>query len=540
MNNFRPFLEWNRRAGRAGFFSRIGRAALLLMILGTVAVGAAEAIGAPKQPLPSGSHLHYASLPLAFQPKYSASSCGSAVSSIPCFESLVSELNPTVSALVYSSYMGGSAALYPDSCAASYNTVLGNVIQQMTISGNVVQEGTAFNSSGILVDSRERYVTYPPVITDNSPTSTGAGTRFSHLSKKAVTVHPFDVKRYGALGDDSADDTASFTAAYDAMPSCNLAGTVYSHCGTVFLPEGVYMITSEILIDSAGATIRGAGDGATKIDCHTSTACIRYQPSMVGPYQSVQGATFEGFWMDGTNAIAGNGFETIDSQGMVVRDVSVSNFTAGACWADYVDGDMNAQAERREVDITLTNCATQWNMQRTATGGGDTFGYGVFNVKMGISSGQNGIVASGVAGALEFSHSTGNIIGNLGGSGVCIELLNSATFQFSGNVHCEQSAGSGGYLYLVDGTSSLTLNGNVTDPGGRGTLLTSVTPGGSAQIGPKPDAVPFVDLGPCTTEGQHAWVTDSSTAAWGATASGNGPNHVGVVCDGTNWTVYAK
>jgi Cep192 domain 4/Beta-propeller repeat len=62
-----------------------------------------------------------------FQAQYTASSCGSALSGTPCFESFVSELNPTGSALVYSSYLGGSAASYGsdialDSSGAAYVT----------------------------------------------------------------------------------------------------------------------------------------------------------------------------------------------------------------------------------------------------------------------------------------------------------------------------------------------------------------------------------------------------------------------------------
>ena len=60
-----------------------------------------------------------------FQPQYTAGSCGSAVSSTPCFEGFVSELNLSGSALVYSSYLGGSAASYGsdialDSSGAAY------------------------------------------------------------------------------------------------------------------------------------------------------------------------------------------------------------------------------------------------------------------------------------------------------------------------------------------------------------------------------------------------------------------------------------
>ena len=52
-----------------------------------------------------------------FQPNYTATTCGSALNSFPCFEAFVSKLNPTGSALVYSSYLGGTAASYGNGIA---------------------------------------------------------------------------------------------------------------------------------------------------------------------------------------------------------------------------------------------------------------------------------------------------------------------------------------------------------------------------------------------------------------------------------------
>jgi Beta-propeller repeat/Cep192 domain 4 len=68
LNNSRPFLEWNGFAGRAETYLRAARIVLLLLTLGALAFGAAEATGAPKQPSSSGANFHYASLPLAFEP----------------------------------------------------------------------------------------------------------------------------------------------------------------------------------------------------------------------------------------------------------------------------------------------------------------------------------------------------------------------------------------------------------------------------------------------------------------------------------------
>jgi len=62
-----------------------------------------------------------------FMPKYTAGACGSALSNFPCFESFVSKLNAAGSALVYSSYLGGTAASYGsgialDASGAAYVT----------------------------------------------------------------------------------------------------------------------------------------------------------------------------------------------------------------------------------------------------------------------------------------------------------------------------------------------------------------------------------------------------------------------------------
>lgn len=372
----------------------------------------------------------------------------------------------------------------------------------------------------------------------------GITTRVYHVRLPEYPSGTFNVKAYGAVGNDSHDDTAAIVAAYDAMPSCNLAGTTYTHCGTVYLPRGIYKVTSQIAIDSAGAAFKGDGAGATEIDCHITGGggCFYYKPNPIGPYQSLYGARIESLWIEGANTTNGNGLQTVDSQAMIVKDVSISDFrtrgkSSGACWRDQLDGTASSQAERRDVDVTLTNCLVDWNLQLTGAGGGNTFGYGHYVVKMGISSGDEGIVASGIAGALNFAYSNGLIIGNLGGAGDCIKLLNSSTFEFGGTVHCEQTGGSGGNFFSVDATSHLFLRGSVTTGGA---LRTSVASGGTAQIGPYSIPVRFAELGACVAAGQRAWVTDSTTATWGAKVTGGGTYSVGVICDGTNWTVWAK
>jgi len=52
-----------------------------------------------------------------FDSTYTATTCGSALNSFACFEAFVSKLNPTGTALIYSSYLGGTAASYGNGIA---------------------------------------------------------------------------------------------------------------------------------------------------------------------------------------------------------------------------------------------------------------------------------------------------------------------------------------------------------------------------------------------------------------------------------------
>lgn len=52
--------------------------------------------------------------------------------------------------------------------------------------------------------------------------------------------------------------------------------------------------------------------------------------------------------------------------------------------------------------------------------------------------------------------------------------------------------------------------------------------------------IAFASLPASPAEGWMAWVNDSNTATWGATAAGGGANKVLVVYNGTNWTVAGK
>ncbi|HET7233733.1 MAG TPA: glycosyl hydrolase family 28-related protein [Longimicrobium sp.] len=86
----------------------------------------------------------------------------------------------------------------------------------------------------------------------------------------------FDVKAYGAVGDNTTDDTAAVQAAVSAANAVHSSLTeslaVDSGKGAVvYFPPGIYRITSEIHVSSA-VTIRGAGMYTTQLRMDTSEA----------------------------------------------------------------------------------------------------------------------------------------------------------------------------------------------------------------------------------------------------------------------------
>jgi hypothetical protein len=66
--------------------------------------------------------------------------------------------------------------------------------------------------------------------------------------------------------------------------------------------------------------------------------------------------------------------------------------------------------------------------------------------------------------------------------------------------------------------------------------------GFSVQTYLRAEPLTFATLPVCnaTFAGKIAYITDSNTIVWGATAAAGGANKVGVSCNGTVWTVFSK
>ena len=70
-----------------------------------------------------------------------------------------------------------------------------------------------------------------------------------------------NVKMFGAVGDGATDDTSAIQAAIDAVTA--------SQGGEVFLPVGIYKITTGLSIVSRFVSMRGVGGTASVIECHS-------------------------------------------------------------------------------------------------------------------------------------------------------------------------------------------------------------------------------------------------------------------------------
>lgn len=132
---------------------------------------------------------------------------------------------------------------------AATNTIRKTTPAAIASSGSlpVIANNTVLgNSSG--APATPTALTVLPPVTANAPTVTATGTTAARsLSNRFADV--FNVKDYGALGDESTDNYAAFAAAIaDAAPVC----------GKVFIPQGHYMINQRLQIPMC-VWIQGSG-----------------------------------------------------------------------------------------------------------------------------------------------------------------------------------------------------------------------------------------------------------------------------------------
>ncbi len=111
----------------------------------------------------------------------------------------------------------------------------------------IFQSATFAEIPEILIDSEQKQKTYLP---DFSYAGYGFGLKELPQAKGKI----FDVTKYGAVGDDSLDDSAAILKALDAAHAHNGAAIVY-------FPRGKFIISELLPIQRSNIVVRGAGRG---------------------------------------------------------------------------------------------------------------------------------------------------------------------------------------------------------------------------------------------------------------------------------------
>lgn len=282
------------------------------------------------------------------------------------------------------------------------------------------------------------------------------------------------VKDFGALGDNSHNDTTAIQAAINAAQSTG--------AGIVFFPQGTYLITSALTVTTTGLELIGAGDTATIImttdstidafqfnvpssaplSCRISKIGITSSGSSTGSAINVAGST--GIFIEdistpterfrfGVTVNASSGLTVIHGSGIVVRS------------ADASSAAVNITSSGGTVYISDSRLASYGAHAINVSSGATVLFTNVTTV--GAASAANGLTVSG-AGSVYGSAS----VMNGGASGHGISLGSStADARFSAVQTSPDSldARAGSPVFFA-----LSANGSVTPLPGR-TNKTTIT-----------------------------------------------------------------
>ncbi len=167
-------------------------------------------------------------------------------------------------------------------------------------------------------------------------TSDGAGGYGTAVSQLAVVPQVFYPESYGALRNNSHDDTTAIQAAITAAAAVH---------GTVRLQAGTYKTTAPLTFAANQTTMEGAGHYSTIIsDTSTTTDIIQMvgTDANCGGVGSVFWATLKGFQITRTaQATAGDGIHLVDGCYVFVSDIYSFNSINGL----YVAGSGNTHIE---------------------------------------------------------------------------------------------------------------------------------------------------------------------------------------------------
>jgi len=265
-------------------------------------------------------------------------------------------------------------------------------------------------------------------------------------------------------------DQSCFVNAISALPSCTLANwfspisfsyssQTFDHCGTVIAGAHSYTFASQVSIYSPFVKIQGASPVGFTVEWTGATGAAFYYTS--NPYTDDwqgSGGLFD-VHIDGKNGSAGTyGLETNGINGFRAAGVTIANFTGSgsAGWLDTnPSGPICYWNEKYDVEMSIENSAT--GIEILGQNNCNSFGYGRFELKLGVFSGQTGFLMNNAGFGYSMFHLLVNQVANPANA-TAFKLTNHTSFLASTyQIHIEtpNGIGSGNEVY-VDSTSVFT------------------------------------------------------------------------------------
>lgn len=275
-------------------------------------------------------------------------------------------------------------------------------------------------------------------------TATGALTARSLANYFADIL---SVKDFGAIGNNTHDDTAAINAAYAAAISSGNA---------LYFPAGTYKVTSQLTFacSTTGVTIRGAGVGLSIINMQSFTTSPNMLITAVVPANGTDGFVMKGIGLQGntTGIVFQIGNESFnDAHNEPELDILVQNF--------------NTTGTARAVEL---NYVLNGDLRIIADVGGN--GYGLICNQVAFSTIMGSMSAIlGTSIRMTSGFNLGNVFLN-------VDLENCATGVFSDSANNQGNTFIGGtWSYTSSGVNSSAgkdlqiINPNI-NPAGPGTL----------------------------------------------------------------------
>lgn len=330
-------------------------------------------------------------------------------------------------------------------------------------------------------------------------------------------MNVFDVKRYGAVGNNSADDTIAIQAAINAAAAAGLAAGGAEHAGVVFFPPGVYKVTASLQNGVGGRVVlRGSGKYGTLIVGSFTGYLIDQADANTGKIEGI-----EDLYVKNTSNVDGNGaIRFQNSQGGFIRNCYIQGFNG-------IDASSNTYSTRIEgCEVTSTANAGTANTVGIYAAQVSIYSCRFTGFDVGIQAFNVGVIICGCAteqcntGTLigkDRSDTNSNLVGGqitshstercntaidlVTGSGLLIDACSiTGTSDVQGNVAVASITWSGGTATLTTasphgfalGARGVTVSG-ATPSGYNGSFACTVTsttqltysvsdPGGSASV----------------------------------------------------------